>query len=52
MLRVWQWSRGGFGGPGHLPESGGVLDQPVLMMDALAVMDAAYAKMRKRKSDG
>lgn len=48
MLRVWTYCRStGFGGAGHLPNEGGVLDQPIIMLDALAEMTHAESQIQK-----
>lgn len=47
MLRLWQYFRPD-DGIGHLPEAGGVMDQAAVMMDAFAVMDWAYARLRRK----
>ncbi len=46
MLRLWQMFQSSFGA-GHLPEGGGVMDQPALMLDAYAAMSAAYNTLSK-----
>lgn len=38
MVRLWRLYQGGGMGIGHLPDSGGTLDQPVIMMQAFALM--------------
>lgn len=43
MLEVWEWSRGGIGGRGYLPEAGGYLDQAARNMDIIAVGNATAA---------
>ena len=40
-LEMWRWSRGGqFGGVGHLPEAGGVLDQSPRNLTVLRFMNS------------
>lgn len=48
MVQYWRLWQGGESGPGLLPESGGVGDQAAIMIDALQIMDAAEAELRKR----
>ncbi len=45
MVRLWRLFQGGMG-PGHLPDAGGVLDQPALMLDAFAYMNAVEAQLQ------
>lgn len=33
--------------PGHLPDAGGTLHQPAIMMDAFAAMSAAEQELRR-----
>lgn len=63
MIELWRQYRGGslqfqvaaMGGggaahgrmPGHLPDAGGTLDQPAIMLDAFAIMSAAEAAMQR-----
>lgn len=46
MLRLWQMFQSSFGA-GYLPESGGVMDQPAIMLDALLIMNGAYNTLSK-----
>lgn len=41
MMRVWRAWR-----DGHMPDPGGSLDQAVVMVEALAVMDTAFAELQ------
>ena len=41
MLRLWSLWRGGGMAPGPLPEAGGIMDQPAIMLEAFAAMTAA-----------
>lgn len=44
MLEVWRLCRtSSMGTVGHLPEGGGVVDQPAILMEAIRVCDAAAA---------
>jgi hypothetical protein len=45
LLRLWRAWQGGMG-PGHLPERGGMLDQPAWLMDAFALMSKAERDMK------
>lgn len=47
MLEIWQLYRGGGMGPGHLPDAGGIMDQPTAMLRAFAVMTATERALRK-----
>lgn len=47
FLRLYQ---GGMG-VGHLPELGGVMDQSVLMIDALTLMDAFERKLNDKDAE-
>lgn len=51
MLSLWRHFRssGLGGGPGHLPDEGGVLDQAAVTLDALEIMSAAEAAIRKER---
>lgn len=54
MVSLWRhWRQQGLGGGhGHLPDAGGVLDQAAVTLDALEIMSAAEAAIRKeRKGD-
>jgi hypothetical protein len=54
LVDLWRRCRGGEpgpfggGGPGPLPEAGGVLDQAVCTMESLAVIEAAYQAVRPK----
>jgi hypothetical protein len=37
---------------GHLPEAGGAGDQAAIMMDAFAVMSAAWSRIQRRRGGG
>lgn len=55
MLPFWLAWRGRGMGAGHLPGPGGYGDQAAIMLDALAVMDAADAKLaaeERRRREG
>jgi hypothetical protein len=48
MMRIWHWTRvGDFGGARPLPDAGGIQDQAAVMLDAIRIMDAAYARLKK-----
>lgn len=49
MLHIWRLSQGGMGS-GHLPETGGSMDQSTKMMEAFAIMGAFEAELRDSKS--
>ena len=51
MVILWRSSRGGMGGPGHLPESGGLMDQSLIMMAAFSIMSDAEARFRKDQGE-
>lgn len=51
MLRLWRLFQGGMGS-GCLPDPGGSLDQPVLMIEAFAVMSATEAGLQDRENGG
>lgn len=51
MLTVWIACRSSGFGPGHLPGPGGAADQSALMMDCLAIMNGAEAKLRKARGE-
>lgn len=41
LIQVWrEYQGGGMGGVGHLPRTGGSLDQPAVLMDSLMAMSA------------
>lgn len=51
MVELWRLWGGGMSG--HLlPEPGGTLDQPVAMIAAFRVMDAAAAEVRRTRGGG
>jgi hypothetical protein len=45
---AWRDARDGLGGSGHLPDPGGVLQQPAAMLEAFRTIDAAVAAHQKR----
>lgn len=49
MIRLWRLYQGSGFGPGHLPQRGGVLDQPVIMLEAFDLMSAAEAELKEKK---
>lgn len=42
MVTIWSLYRGGGAGGGHLPQTGGTMDQPAIMMDALQFMNHVF----------
>jgi len=46
MINLWRLFQGGGMGGGHLPDSGGVIDQPAIMMDAFTIMDKAERELK------
>lgn len=52
MVRIWLACRpGGLGGARLLPDSGGVLDQVGVMLDALAIMDDEAHRWTSRRPE-
>jgi hypothetical protein len=51
MVAIWRQYQGGGTGMGHLPDGGGVLDQAAVMMDALASMGGAEARLKKERGE-
>lgn len=49
MLRLWRLYQGSGFGPGPMPERGGALDQPTIMLEAFDIMSAAEAELKERK---
>ncbi len=47
MVRLWSLYRPGMTGVGHLPDAGGTLDQPPIMLEAFDAMSHAAALLRK-----
>jgi len=45
MVTIWSMWRGGGFGSGHLPDAGGSLDQPAIMLDAFGIMEAAAKEL-------
>lgn len=43
-IQLWKWSR-----KGHLPEPGGVLDQPMKLMESIDVLDSAFEQQLAEK---
>jgi len=46
LFRVWNWAS-----KGHLPVAGGSLEQPVKLMDALAIIDQVVAERDKNNRE-
>ena len=51
LIKLWQLHDTGGFAPGPLPFAGGSADQPACVMDALAIMSAAKAKLRPAKEN-
>lgn len=50
MLQLWRmYQGGGMGGVGHLPDVGGTMDQPVVMIEAFNLMSGIEAELREKK---
>lgn len=50
MLRLWRMAYPGMGA-GHLPDSGGVMDQAAVMLDAFSIMNAARGEVEVTDAD-
>lgn len=50
-VALWFRSRGGMGGPGPLPEAGGVNDQPAWLLAAFGVLAGCDAAWEKAKGE-
>jgi hypothetical protein len=48
MVSLWRLFQGSEFASGYLPDSGGVMEQPAIMMDAFAVMNHAEAELTKK----
>lgn len=46
MCRVWRVFQGGGMGLGAMPDPGGSLDQPAIMLDCFGLMSAAEAAIK------
>ena len=51
LLDLWLAWRGNGLSAGHLPEAGGVMDQPSYTMTAFRIMDAAESALREKRGD-
>lgn len=49
IVRLWARCRGGMGGAGHLPEPGGINQQPAWLLAAFRICDDADHEIDKRK---
>jgi hypothetical protein len=49
MVNLWRLFQGNGYGAGHLADSGGILDQAAIMMDAFALMNNIESTLSKRK---
>jgi hypothetical protein len=47
MMQLWRLFQGGGMGVGYLPDAGGALDQPVLMMRAFSLMSDFEHRLTK-----
>ncbi|MBF0212282.1 MAG: hypothetical protein HQM00_01820 [Magnetococcales bacterium] len=47
LFQVWHHYR-----KGHLPVSGGILDQPAVVMDALEIIEFCLQKVREEAQSG
>ncbi|MDX2221150.1 MAG: hypothetical protein SFV21_00285 [Rhodospirillaceae bacterium] len=47
VAHLWRMSRGGMAGTGPLLETGGLMDQSVLMLRAFSCLNAAEAEFKK-----
>ncbi len=47
--RIYLHCRDGWGGLAHLPDSGGMLDQAAIMMDAFAELASAFGEKSRKK---
>jgi hypothetical protein len=45
MVKLWRLFTGGMA-PGFLPESGGLMDQAAIMIDAFGIMSAAESDLK------
>lgn len=52
VVAAWYASRGGMGGAGPLPFSGGYLDQPAALTEAFAICNAASVALSKARRKG
>lgn len=48
MVQLWRLFQGGMG-IGPLPDPGGTMDQPCIMLDAFAVMSSIEAELREKR---
>ncbi len=51
VVQLWQAYRGGGMGGGHLPEAGGMLQQPAALMDAFALMNSCAKALTDQESE-
>ena len=49
MIHYWQYWRGNMDRPAQMPESGGLMDQCAIMIEAFSVMDSTHAQLIKQK---
>ena len=47
MLRLWHQTRDGWGGPALLPEGGGLMDQPSIVVQAFDAIATHHAEARE-----
>lgn len=48
MVKLWRMYQGGMGA-GLLPDAGGLMDQPVIMMEAFDIMSSAEAELKPKE---
>lgn len=48
MVKVWRLFQGGEMCIGHLPDTGGVMDQPTVMLDAFSFMTNFEARLTEK----
>lgn len=52
VVRLWFRCRGGMGGLAHLPERGGLNDQPAWLMEAFNHLANTEAELEREKAPG
>ncbi len=51
VIALWQQSRSGMGGPGHLPFAGGSAEQPAILIEAFRILEGVAAKLKPEKEE-
>ncbi len=46
MVNLWRMFQGSGFASGHMPDEGGMMEQPALMMDAFALMNKAEQEFK------